>query len=157
LFDNSITVDDKNKSVCKYGGRMKIEIICEKELATEDEVRESLGADIHGNNAGAYKQESGVSPPKKMRFRGADPTFLIAVVGASGTLLGTIITGLFQLINSRRGNIVIQTKNGYRLEIPNGTSTKQLNEVIQAIIALENETLSVVLSKELKDNEQGLP
>lgn len=64
--------------------------------------------------------------------RNVDPTILVAITGVIGTVLGTILTGLFQLAQSRkRGSIVVLTASGARLEAPVDAKPEELEVFIR--------------------------
>ena len=63
--------------------------------------------------------------------RGVDPTVLVAIVGAASTSLGALLSGLFGILMQARSNkIVIQTKDGGKIEIPANYSPQQVSDVI---------------------------
>jgi hypothetical protein len=70
--------------------------------------------------------------------RGLDPTVLVAITTAVGTLAGTVVTCLFQLIQGRgRGTIVVISRDGTRIEGPADASAEQLDAYIAKIRELE--------------------
>ena len=70
--------------------------------------------------------------------RGLDPTILVAIVGAAGTCLGAFLSGILQILKQTKSEkIVIQTKNGSRIEIPANTSADKLDQYIEKIKELE--------------------
>jgi hypothetical protein len=72
--------------------------------------------------------------------RGVDPTILVAVVSFTGTALGALISGLLQIANaSRQSKIILQGKNGTRLEVPANTPPDKIDELIDKLRMIETE------------------
>lgn len=69
--------------------------------------------------------------PNTSNTRGIDPTVLVAIVSVTGTALGALISGLVQLAQaSRQQRIILQGKDGSRLEIPSNTPPEKIDEMI---------------------------
>lgn len=67
------------------------------------------------------------------KFRAIDPT-LIAILGAAGTSLAALITGLFNLrgqIAARK--IVLETSDGTKLEVPANTPVDQIDHLLDKL------------------------
>src|SRR5687767_7843673 len=80
-----------------------------------------------------------LQPERKVRVRGMDTTILIAIVGASGTALGTLISGLFQMISDKRAEkIVLRASNGITIEFPANLPPKKLDEMLNKLKELED-------------------
>ena len=78
--------------------------------------------------------------------RGLDPTILVAIVGAAGTGLGALITGLLQIAKQKSSRlIVIQSKGGSRLEVPVGVSEEELKVLVENVKKLELEDAKILL------------
>jgi hypothetical protein len=70
--------------------------------------------------------------------RGIDTGLLVAVVGAAGTGLGALITGILKLASDKSAKrIVLQGKNGRRVEVPTGLSDSELSKIIESAKALD--------------------
>jgi hypothetical protein len=68
------------------------------------------------------------------RFRTLDPSILVAVVGVAGTALGALIAGLLKVSQERASQrIVIQGKDGTKLELPANTPPEKIDELIEKI------------------------
>ena len=77
--------------------------------------------------------------------RGIDSTVLVAVVSVSGTALGALVSGLLQITNTRRqSKIVLQTRDGSRLEIPSDTPSDRIDELIDKVKQMELEHIRLV-------------
>jgi hypothetical protein len=78
--------------------------------------------------------------------RGIDPTVLVALVGAGGTALGALLTGLFKVREvAKSGQLVIVGSSGRRLEIPAEASREDVDFYVQKAIELDIE--KVVLDR----------
>ena len=79
-------------------------------------------------------------------YRSLDPTILVAIVGATGTALGALITGLLQIAQQKSiGTIIAQSKAGSRIEIPIGVSGKELAMIIEQAKQLDSENIEILL------------
>lgn len=72
--------------------------------------------------------------------RGIDPTVLVAIVSVTGTALGALISGLVQIaLSSRQQKIILQGKDGSRIEIPSNTPSEKIDELIDKLRAMDVE------------------
>ena len=70
----------------------------------------------------------------KQKFRGVDPTLLVAVVGAAGTGLGALITGLFQIGQQMAASkFTLETASGAKLEVPANTPPEQIDHLLEKL------------------------
>ena len=69
--------------------------------------------------------------------RSLDPTVLVAITSAVGTVVGAIITGLVQIVGRKGGTIIVHTRHGDRIEVPEDVEPEQLELVIAKIRALD--------------------
>jgi hypothetical protein len=77
--------------------------------------------------------------------RGVDPTILVASIGGAGTLLGALITGLFQILKeARTSKLVIVGASGRKVEIPANASNEELARAIEAARVLDAERISLL-------------
>jgi len=68
---------------------------------------------------------------KKTKYRSIDPNLLVAIVGAAGTGLGALISGLFQIgqqIAAKK--FVLETHDGNKLEVPADTSPEKIDALL---------------------------
>jgi hypothetical protein len=81
------------------------------------------------------------------RSRGSvDPTILVAIVGATGTVVGALIAGLFQLVSGKKGEkILFRSSNGATIEFPANLSPKELDEKIGKLKQLEDDKYKILL------------
>jgi hypothetical protein len=78
--------------------------------------------------------------------RGLEPTVLVAIVGAVGTGIGGLISGLFQLISGRKDEkIVLRSSKGATLEFPANLSSQKLDELILKLNQLEEDKYQIFL------------
>jgi hypothetical protein len=88
----------------------------------------------------AHEQETGI------HSRGMDPTVLVAIVGATGTGIGGLIAGLFQLISGRKDEkIVLRSSKGATIEFPANLSSQRLDELILKLNQLEEDKYQILL------------
>jgi ACT domain-containing protein len=72
--------------------------------------------------------------PNISNTRGIDPTVLVAIVSVTGTALGALVSGLLQVaLANRQQKIIIQGKDGSRLEVPSDTSSEKIDELIDKL------------------------
>lgn len=66
------------------------------------------------------------------RFRALETTVLVAVVGALGTGLGALISGILK-VAAEKGNskIVLQGRTGWRIEVPADCPQQKINEYVE--------------------------
>ena len=81
------------------------------------------------------KQEISFSLKSKLaEYRAIDPAILVAIIGSSGIALSSLISGLLNIARDRKSQkIVIQSKNGLRLEIPVNTPPEKISELIKQL------------------------
>jgi hypothetical protein len=66
------------------------------------------------------------------RFRSPETAVLVAIVGAAGTGLGALITGLLRLAIQKKSNtVVIQGRHGRRIEVPVNCPSNKLEEYVK--------------------------
>ncbi len=71
-----------------------------------------------------------------------DPEITIAMISLASTALGALIAGLFKIVNVVKANkIVIQAKNGRRIEIPIGCDQSEIENYIEMAKSLDVDTL----------------
>ena len=71
---------------------------------------------------------------ERKRFRSIDPTLLVAIVGAAGTGLGALITGLFQIrqqVSAKK--FVFETGSGQKLELPADTPIEKIDHLLEKL------------------------
>jgi hypothetical protein len=65
------------------------------------------------------------------RTRSVEAAVLVAMVGAGGTALGALITGILKLANERGAlRVVVQGSSGRRIEIPAGLPEAEVTKLI---------------------------
>ena len=75
---------------------------------------------------------------ERSRFRALDPSVLVAVAGVSGTALGSLVTGLLKIAQEKKSQkIVIQSKDGSKLEVPSDTSPEEIEELVKKLRMME--------------------
>jgi hypothetical protein len=78
--------------------------------------------------------------PKASTTRGIDPTVLVAIVSVTGTAFGALVSGLIQVAQaSRQGRIILQGKDGARLEIPSNIPIEKVDELIEKLRMMDVE------------------
>jgi hypothetical protein len=70
----------------------------------------------------------------KKKFRSIDPTLLVAIVGAAGTGLGALVTGLFQVGKEMAARkFTLETASGAKLEVPANTPPDQIDHLLEKL------------------------
>jgi hypothetical protein len=106
---------------------------------SNEQLREALAAETTEGAVGAMSLEVRPAP---LTTRNIDPTVLVAVTNGVSAALGVVITGLFQLAQSRRaaapqgapaapGTIVVVNHDGSRLELPVGTPQAEVDRAVE--------------------------
>ena len=109
---------------------MEIQIVVASSGKTLKEVKEAL--ESQANLAGADAQLELRQP--KTKFRSIDPTLLVAIVGAAGTGISALITGLFQIRQQMAAKkFVLETHDGRKLEVPANTPVDQIDHLLEKL------------------------
>ena len=121
---------------------MEITITADHELISAEELKTYIEDQLAINKEYFSLQ---VKPPK---FRGVDPIVLVAIIGATSTVLSTLITALLALAKqSQSRKIVVQTENGQRIEIPEDMPLERLDQIILKLKEIEIKKIQVDLLK----------
>lgn len=94
---------------------------------------------------------SGLSTPpqfeismQKARFRSMEPAFLVAIVGASGAALGSLITGLLAIMKQHKaGKIEIHGKDYRKLIIPADMPLEKIDELLGKIEKMDSPRIHI--------------
>ncbi|PKO01268.1 MAG: hypothetical protein CVU42_00215 [Chloroflexi bacterium HGW-Chloroflexi-4] len=71
---------------------------------------------------------------KPSRFRTIDPATLVAIIGGSTGIIAALITGLINFAEKRKSQmIVLQGKDGSRIEIPALTPPEEIDNLIEKL------------------------
>ena len=68
---------------------------------------------------------------KPSRFRGGDPSVLIALVGLAGGGLGALITGLMNIAAQRQGSYLELKGPDWSVKVPANTPPEELNKMVE--------------------------
>lgn len=68
---------------------------------------------------------------KRSRFRGGDPSVLIALVGLAGGGLGALINGLMNIAAQRQGSFVELKGPDWSVRVPANTPPDELNKLVE--------------------------
>lgn len=75
-----------------------------------------------------------------------DSGIVVAIVAAAGAGIGSLISGLLQLAKQSATNkIVLQTKDGTRLEVPVNVSAEELDRLIVKLCDIEKERVRILM------------
>jgi hypothetical protein len=109
---------------------MEIQIALRSTGKSLQELKAALESQPEISASGAQLE---LREPKK-KFRAIDPTLLVAIVGAAGTSLGALITGLFQIRQQLAAKqFVLETGGGQKLEVPADTPIDQVNKLLDKL------------------------
>jgi hypothetical protein len=82
---------------------------------------------------GGSEAQLEIREPQK-KWRAIDPTILVAIVGAAGTGLGALITGLFQIGQQVAAKkFVLEMGGGKKLEVPANTPPEQIDRLLDKL------------------------
>lgn len=81
---------------------------------------------------------------KKQVFRTLDPTVLVAIISAASAGLGALVTGLMGIAKERKAKIiVIQDKEGRRLEVPVDYSKEEIQALLEVMRQMESAKIEI--------------
>jgi len=81
---------------------------------------------------------------KKQVFRTLDPTVVLAITSAASAGLGALITGLLGIAKERKAKvIVIQDKEGRRLEVPVDYSKAEIQALLEVVRQMESAKIEI--------------
>lgn len=105
---------------------MKLEIVVHPYFGSLDELRRLLESQQGWH-------DSGIELRSPLRLR-AEPTVLIAVVGAAGVGIGALINGLLAIAQQWKARrVVIEGRHGERLELPADTPPDKVDYWIRKL------------------------
>jgi hypothetical protein len=79
-----------------------------------------------------------------LKTRGLDTTILVALVGVAGSAIGVLISGILQIVKEKHlGKIILQGKNGQKIEVPATTSLEDLDKLVRKVTDLERVRIDV--------------
>ena len=118
---------------------MRIEITTSTDELTLDEIKTKLEKQIDWNTKAIDLQVGSNST-----HRNIDPTIIVAVLGIIGTSLAPLISGLLDIIKSKKElYIEIHAKDGRILKIPADIDEEKLDRLIQTIQKLDTEKIEI--------------
>ena len=107
---------------------MEIQIKLPSGSTNLEEVKESLEANLAESDVQLELRTA------KVRYRNVDPTLLVAIVGAAGTGIGALITGLLQMRQQvSASKIVLEAEGGQKLEVPANTSLDKIDQLLDRL------------------------
>jgi len=111
---------------------MEIKIVSDEIVSTD--LRESLERTLDLENTKINLELR----TTQLRFRNLDPTVLVAIVSASSATLGYLISGLLGIVKERQlAKVIIETKEGTKIEIPSNYPVEKLDAIITKLKRLE--------------------
>jgi hypothetical protein len=82
----------------------------------------------------------------KPEDRSIETAVLVALIGAAGTGLGTLLTGVLQLAREKfASKIIVQTEKG-RIEVPANLPLDQLDKLLDRVKRLESSEVNIHLT-----------
>ncbi len=114
---------------------MQIQIMTELVAAGElkSTLEEQLG-ETEGLDLELRKAEAPV--------RGADPTVLVALVGAGSAALGTLLGGIFQVMVAKHGKkVVISGSQGRRVELTGKFTKEEVDDLVRQAREIDAEQI----------------
>ena|GEM_PF-1939246 len=109
---------------------MEIKIALNTEHASLQEIKQQLETQtgVAGADVRLELREA------KVKYRALDPTVLVAIVGAAGTGLGALITGLLQVGQQFAAKkIVLEAQGGQKLEVPASTPLDKIDHLLDRL------------------------
>lgn len=109
---------------------MEIEITVNSKSQPVEAIKESLENQLTTDGSDVALEIR----PRKVKFRGIDPTVLVAIVGAASAGLGALITGLLQVGQQMAAQkIVLEAQGGQKLEIPADTPVEKIDYLLDRL------------------------
>ncbi|HYY58233.1 MAG TPA: hypothetical protein VE842_12945 [Pyrinomonadaceae bacterium] len=109
---------------------MEIQIAVTSNSKPIEELKKSLETQLDPSGADVKLELR----TRKKKFRGIDPTILVAVVGAASVGLGSLITGLLQVGQQMAARkIVLEGQGGAKLEVPANTSFEKIDQLLERV------------------------
>ncbi|WP_048153754.1 hypothetical protein [Methanosarcina sp. Kolksee] len=105
---------------------MNNQIIIESSTITLKDLKQHLEENIK-NGIHLEIRES------RVKERNIPQEVLIAAIGTSGTILGVLITSLFQYVSAKRNEIIVVEVGDVRIEVPANVSEEKLDRLIQLV------------------------
>ena len=106
--------------------------------------RDELTAELQRHLGPAATAVEFCKQPRVSEFRAVDPSVLVAVVGAGGTALGALITGLLAIGKEQQSKRLILKTNGISMDIPIDAPLEKVEKLIQLIQKYERSTLTLL-------------
>ena len=120
---------------------MEVEVAAQAFTSGELKQRFELEADLTQQISFSLRE-------KGPKTRAVDPTILVAVVGAGGTALGALITGVLRIAGElKAGKISLQDKSGRKLKFPANSDPQNIQQLIQLLHSLEQPKIRVEARK----------
>lgn len=121
---------------------MELQIVISPEIMSIDKLKDNLEAQNYERGVELILE----TRKSETRLRGMDPTILVAIAGAGGAAIGALITGLLQILKQTIANkIVMQTRSGYRLEIPANLSPEEIEALIEKLRKLDTQGIKMAI------------
>lgn len=99
--------------------------------------QQSSASELHQMLAPALSEAADTRLEVK-QFRAAETAVLVAVVGALGTGLGALITGILKVAAEKgRAAIVLQGRSGRRVEVPADSPPERIAEYVELAKTLD--------------------
>ncbi|MFJ9104321.1 hypothetical protein ACIRJM_38315 [Streptomyces sp. NPDC102405] len=69
-----------------------------------------------------------------LSFRAVDPAVLVATIGAVGSCLTALMTGLLQINSTRKGQrLTVELASGNRIEVPADIPPEELRALVESL------------------------
>lgn len=106
-------------------------------------VSEALAQEFGDGSSGVELRE----PVVNERYRGLDPSVIVAIVSALGSGLGVFLGGLLRIAQQTSAQRVVLKKSGDEvlMDVPVDISKQRLQELIEELRSLEAEKVQVEL------------
>jgi hypothetical protein len=123
---------------------MKLHITLDSERLKPEELKRLLEGQLDPNDDQIVLDVR----KRELIFRGLDPNVLVAIVAAAGTALGALITGVVEVAKQTSAKtIVIQSKNGSKLEFPAHMPSEEIDKLIEKVKKLDEDVYKILLEE----------
>lgn len=81
---------------------------------------------------------------KTSRYRGVDPTVLVALVGVAGTALGALVTGLLKIASQKFDGCLELSGKDWSVKVPTTVTHDELKKLIELAQSQAIEKIEII-------------
>ena len=121
---------------------LKLEFALPNEWLEQAQTKDSIRAELGKIGDGVELQEG-------VGFRGPDPTVIVAVVSATGAVMGMVIAGILGIAQKTSAQtITLRAPSGAEITFPANTPTEEIGSLIDQLKSLDDEEFRVEMKSD---------